>query len=1373
MNSYSQFQYPYFEKGQVLKSTDLNAMVSFLDMQNRLTRVLVVGSGIFSGLEASYHPASGNSLESFRISQGFGLSSDGFIIQMKLEEGNHFVYTHFRPKQVKKENFQCGLEGATDGNTILDTYELITQEEAESDGAGVSVISELITKTGDVNDFCLVLWVSEEKYLRPNCIDVCEQSGGDLSVSIKALLVPKSDLEKEIDENGNSASLNFPPIYIKSFGYKVTNVTIPHLNHTYPNVGTVRLTEIASYDDFKSSYRQIISSALNDAGINIMDAYRKAFEFMSAMGLEGIYNPFESIDTQVSAVLRILQGGSIENGDATNVEIQYLYHYLHDLKRAYEEFISVIQGNKTSLLPKMCTHARYISLASVSITSEIELNIDGCRSEFKPSQISSGNSHLIKQLEFLYEKMKQLASISLNNNPGNLELPLPAGTADVIRIIPSRNIDFPLSAQSIPVYYNSEIKRYWSYRNHSLAPDHQIFYYRDSVSDFPPMNQLIYFDKELSFYRIEGHLGKNTQDALEYLNIMKDTYNLPFSIKVVYLSGINSDEIEIETEEMQILKNKYVQIRAEFITYLESYAQLNASLPLSVFPLSLENYDARILRNWITSHAQNISVLTLLEYYFNILQILDVTYDLEDATNRERVSFSAFADANPGLQSLGGVEKGGTFVLVNAISNARIPIDNEIVLEATDELKLRDRLALAKGRSLRGVVADGDVSIVVGDLALPYISTDSDYIVEPIVILTVREFCDNDNTEYEVWTYPSGGVLKGRLSNQNPIEDVPYLSYNPTRRKHLFNPSYVNLANDSVGELQLTYQFNGLVATTEHRVYKKPANISLSFNSTPVYTEGVLTGRSVTFIALGETEIAGYWIVNGVQMSGNGDTSNVLTHVFSYNAVSDIYVKYVVKNGICSSEASLHLSMCELIFDADDNVRDVSLQFTSIPSFTNNPEGVEQVGILVEPAGGLFELLKDDGEIIAPLIQTSQSGLNFTYTLINTPNDPLEKGLYMLRYYLPACPELETVHPFTVTGPAEVENPELVIQKYRFASIDRKRYPIYYRPSGSSIIVVDANGNDISERVLSKDGDRYFFVPQNMVSFNDSYEAIGNVILTPMAGSTISKAISVVKIPDQIGVTNIREVEDEVFSGFEVTVEVEQGVAERYNWQKNDTSVEIKEDGSPCIIRVAYNETERDLVIKLETVTTILIDDRDSSIVNNTMIAIIGPDEWKGDDPGNGGGDDDKEPNQILNERRAAREEELGGLGDTRFQSTNAYGQGVGAINESVANPPEVRNKFVNATQTIIQSYATTSDARKVLYFRLLQLVTESFLDKVVYMDGATLNSETITAIINFKARFVGQTITPSETITSWNPEVLRPVFGDAIINEILSAFEA
>jgi len=702
MNSYSQFHYPYFEKGQVLKSSDLNTMVSFLDMQNRLTRVLVVGSGIFSGLEASYHPGTGNMPESIRISQGFGLSSDGFIIQMRKEEGSHFIYTHFRPKQIKKKNFQCGLEEATNGDTILDTFELVTQEEAES--AGVSALAELITETDDVDDFCLVLWVSEEKSLRPNCIDVCEQSGGDLNVSIKTLLVPKSDLAKESDESEENTNLDFPPIHIKSFGYRVTDVTIPHLNQTYTNIGTVRLTDITSYEDFKNNYHVIISSAFSDTGTNIMDAYRKAHEFMSALGLDGGSNPFGNIDAEVSAVLRILHRGSVENGEATNVEIQYLYHYLNDLKRAYEEFTSVIQGNKTSLLPKMCMHARYISLASVNITNEIVLNSTGCRSEFNPSQISTGNSHLIKQLEFLYEKMKQLASITLNNNPGNLELPLPEGTADIIRITPSRDVQFSLSAQSIPIYYNSDIKDYWSYRNSNLTPDNQVFYYRDTHSVFPTLNQLIYFDKELSFYRIEGHLGKSTQNALEYLNIMKDTYNLPFSIKVVYLSGINSDNIEIETEEMEILKNKYVQIRAEYIAYLQANAQLNAPLTTSIFPLSLEDYDARILRQWITSHAQNNASLNLLEYYFNVLQILDVTYDLEDATNRERVSFSAFADANPGMQSLGGVEKGGTLVLVNAIANVNPPTNGEIVIEADDELQLRDRLARAKGKALRGIV---------------------------------------------------------------------------------------------------------------------------------------------------------------------------------------------------------------------------------------------------------------------------------------------------------------------------------------------------------------------------------------------------------------------------------------------------------------------------------------------------------------------------------------------------------------------------------------------------------------------------------------------------------------------------------------------
>jgi hypothetical protein len=43
--------YPVFEGNQVLTSSQLNQMTAYLDEQNRLTRVKLIGSGVVCGLK--------------------------------------------------------------------------------------------------------------------------------------------------------------------------------------------------------------------------------------------------------------------------------------------------------------------------------------------------------------------------------------------------------------------------------------------------------------------------------------------------------------------------------------------------------------------------------------------------------------------------------------------------------------------------------------------------------------------------------------------------------------------------------------------------------------------------------------------------------------------------------------------------------------------------------------------------------------------------------------------------------------------------------------------------------------------------------------------------------------------------------------------------------------------------------------------------------------------------------------------------------------------------------------------------------------------------------------------------------------------------
>ena len=76
--------YPVFEADQVLTNDHLNSMVNYLDQQDRLTRMKLVGSGIVCGLEIE----PGN--DEIKVTKGCALTSQGFMV-LHCDT----VYTHF------------------------------------------------------------------------------------------------------------------------------------------------------------------------------------------------------------------------------------------------------------------------------------------------------------------------------------------------------------------------------------------------------------------------------------------------------------------------------------------------------------------------------------------------------------------------------------------------------------------------------------------------------------------------------------------------------------------------------------------------------------------------------------------------------------------------------------------------------------------------------------------------------------------------------------------------------------------------------------------------------------------------------------------------------------------------------------------------------------------------------------------------------------------------------------------------------------------------------------------------------------------------------------------------------------------------------
>ncbi len=200
----------------------------------------------------------------------------------------------------------------------------------------------------------------------------------------------------------------------------------------------------------------------------------------------------------------------------------------------------------------------------------------------------------------------------------------------------------------------------------------------------------------------------------------------------------------------------------------------------------------------------------LMEVYFNRLQRL-----------KELHLFHNFADLHPGMEPLGGVPKGGTFVLVYV--DGKDVINNLQQVEQSVRFRARtsaiQQFAGFPFAFLPAFVAQQEVlnrtDIIVADFCLPYRCCSDTPAVSyllakprPIVLLTKSAFCEDDDTRYEFILDPAGGILKGE--GTFPEDDTYY-----------FQPSLVeDISADRT--VTFTYAVEGSYDTFTVAIYPEP-----------------------------------------------------------------------------------------------------------------------------------------------------------------------------------------------------------------------------------------------------------------------------------------------------------------------------------------------------------------------------------------------------------------------------------------------------------------------------------------------------------------------------------------------------------------------
>ena len=510
--------YPVFEDSQVLTSGQLNQMIKYLDQQNRLTRVALIGMGIVCGMDVTCEADEGQMR--LAISKGVGVTSEGFLITIgQCETTRYRVYE--KPVSVSYPPFE---------NDDLVMYELLTATALTDPEVEVFDLED----DGFLDDKVVILYLEcFDKDLKSCLGKSCDELGIDRIFTLRKLLIDRNQLVTLVlpELAGGISDAVFPD-----------KLLLPKLIWQRP----LFYKDTDSYYELCLKYIDAITSD------QFLPALGRTYEVYEPV-LAQIYgsNPFSSpsITSKVDEIVAFLQEFLEMNQPLYG--IQYVYDFVKDLALAYEEFRSVSFDLTSVCCPDMDRFPKHLMLGLACADQDDLCTLPEFRNVFASSPAMSKQEHLLEKVQFLHKRLVLLIEgFDLQRLRQPEQWPL--------KITPSCEKKGWLSQRSIPIYYDS--KKESEFENLSNLENTWNFETKRKCysSDFP--QQLSYdnhdfgdnlehhittplgFDlDQFNFLRIEGILGKNVNRVRTEIDQAKKLWNLSFDVKAIHFGELRDD----------------------------------------------------------------------------------------------------------------------------------------------------------------------------------------------------------------------------------------------------------------------------------------------------------------------------------------------------------------------------------------------------------------------------------------------------------------------------------------------------------------------------------------------------------------------------------------------------------------------------------------------------------------------------------------------------------------------------------------------------------------------------------------------------------------------------------------------------------------
>ncbi len=549
---------PEFESRQVLTDDELNWLATYLDSQNRQSRMMLLGSGLLAGLQVRLEGSG------IRLSNGVALTSAGHILAARHHTADFLTFTRqvkYEPREKEKFAFHYLTDDLTEAENYSGSVDSPSYfQDFESDV--IEVFESQFNRGEPLNAAAAigkVLMIYQEivrKELKSCESTDCQDRGKKYEFNTRFLLVTREDalklLNKEYGLQGTGedtiSRLAFPQLYL------------PDINILKPVLGNFPVNEQFDEARIGNEYKRCITDF-----IRFLSGNKQAID----IALKNLKNytgrsnsDFRVADDLLAAIDRtgVTGGGVVQ---------PYMCQVAYDLcltwVRAYRELQRQARLLTSRVSGISASHPHHVFCGIVEPSNPefdypVSTRFSVYRHHFVSRFLQADQAHIAKHISVMLSRLKNIPNAFDEQSPGELK---------ELRVISGGMPGGSLSDQAVPFYLRQEVVNVWKAGAAQVAINQDITRYGAHNESFPgtaasPFNtQSTSLQSSNTFFRIEGAHGQPALTALDTLFRVRKRRALPFDLVVLRLNEKSPANYSFNFSVNEDIESLYQVVRSE------------------------------------------------------------------------------------------------------------------------------------------------------------------------------------------------------------------------------------------------------------------------------------------------------------------------------------------------------------------------------------------------------------------------------------------------------------------------------------------------------------------------------------------------------------------------------------------------------------------------------------------------------------------------------------------------------------------------------------------------------------------------------------------------------------------------------------------